>query len=150
MATPYFYINPPFSRLSRFSTKILGTPPQETEFFEGPIPHAHPLGLRGRGGGSNYVFKSQSSSTVKKMAAINVISLNKTDVENFPWKFLLTPRRIRAFKNAWLHLVALLLNFSWSRYKVNMMGKTVNTSRIFCIEFREWLCSHFCHRVIDW
>ena len=81
---PISISTPLFQGYPHFPPKLWVPPPQETEFFEGPIPHAHPLGLRGRGGGSNYVFKSQSSSTVKKMAAINVISLNKTDVENFP------------------------------------------------------------------
>ena len=141
MGNPLFLhqLPPPFQGYPHFPPKFW-EPPSGDWIFWRSYPHAHPLGLRGSGGGSNYVFISQSSSTVKKVAAINVISLNKTDVEHFPWKFLFTRSRIRAFKNAWLHLVALLLNFSWSRYKVNMMGKTVNTSRIFCIEFREWLC----------
>ena len=38
----------------------------------------------------------------------------------------------------------------WWRYKVGINWKTVNTSRTFCIQFREWFCPHFYHRVTDW
>ena len=45
MATPHFYINPPFSGLSALSSKMFGTLPLlSTQFLEGP-----------KGGGSNYV-----------------------------------------------------------------------------------------------
>ena len=74
-------------------------------------------------------FVCQSWSTVKKMAPTNVTSWNKTDRQNFPKKCLFTLRMIT---------------------RVGMNGKIVNTSRIFCIEFREWLDPWFCHRVIDW
>ena len=33
--------------------------------------------------------------------------------------------------------------FSWSWYKIGMNWKTINTSRIFHIELRDWLCPHF-------
>ena len=76
--------------------------------------------------------------------------LNKTVTENFPQKCLFTLRMIRVFINVWMNMVVLLPKFSWSRYKVGMNWKIVNTSRIFLIEFREWTCLHFYHRVTDW
>ena len=42
------------------------------------------------------------------------------------------------------------IKFSWLWYKVGINWKTIITSRIFCIEFREWLCPHFYHKVTDW
>ena len=76
--------------------------------------------------------------------------LNKTDKQNFPQKCLFTLRMTRVFINVWMNMVVLLLNFSWSRYKVGMNWKTVITSRSFRIEFREWLCPHFYPRLTDW
>ena len=38
MAILHFYIDFPFSGLSPLSGKILGTPPQVTQFLEGPTP----------------------------------------------------------------------------------------------------------------
>ena len=64
---------------------------------------------------------------------------------NVPQKCLFTLRMIRGYINVWMNMVVLLLKFSWSQYK-----DTHNTSRIFFIEFREWLCPHFYHRVTDW
>ena len=67
------------------------------------------------------------------MTAINDTSLDKTDLQNFSQKFLLTLRMIRDFINAWLNLLELLPNFSWSQYRVDMNGKTVNASRVFVL-----------------
>ena len=47
-------------------------------------------------------------------------------------------------------MVVLLPKVSWSQYKAGMNWKTVNTFRIFRIEFREWLCPYFYPRVTDW
>ena len=38
VATPHFYINPPFLGLSPLSSKNRRTPPQVTQFLEGSIP----------------------------------------------------------------------------------------------------------------
>ena len=62
--------------------------------------------------------------------------LNKTDKQNFPQKCLFTLRMTRVFINVWMNMMVLLPKFSWSRYKVGMNWKTVNSSRIFCIKFR--------------
>ena len=67
------------------------------------------------------------------MTAINDTSLDKTDLQKFSQKFLLTLRMIRDFINAWLNLLELLPNFSWSQYRVDMNGKTVNASRVFVL-----------------
>ena len=73
-------------------------------------------------------FLSQSlSSTVEKIGAINVTSLNKTYVQHFPQKckFIF-----------WLNLVKLLLNFHNHNTSVLWNGKAVSTSKIFRTEFR--------------
>ena len=54
MATPYFYINPPFSGLSPLSSKKFRPLPLLTQFSEGP----NPLPLIS-GGSSNYVQFTQ-------------------------------------------------------------------------------------------
>ena len=60
-----------------------------------------------------YCFLSRSWYTIKKMAAaINVTSLNKTNVLSFPLKCLFTLRMVRDSINAWLTLVVLLPKFS--------------------------------------
>ena len=47
---------PPFSRLSRLSSKIFGTPPHLAQVLEGPTPYPLPLPFnKGGGGGSNYM-----------------------------------------------------------------------------------------------
>ena len=78
---------------------------------------------------------------------------NKTDVQNFPPKCLFTLKMIRVFIHVWLNPVVLLPKFSWSQYKgrpESLIPETVNTFRMFRIEFREWLCPHFYCRVTDW
>ena len=75
--------------------------------------------------------------------------LNKIDTQNFPKKLLFILRIISVFINVSMNMVALLPIFSWLRYEVGLNWKTVNTSRIFCIEFREWIFPHFYHRVTD-
>ena len=68
--------------------------------------------------------------------------LNKTDTQNFPQKCLFTLRMTGVFINVWMNMVVLLRKFSWSWYKVGMNWRTSNTSRTFCIEFRERLFAH--------
>ena len=47
---------PPFSRLSRLSSKIFGTPPPHVaQVLEGPTPYPLPLPFNKGGGGSNYM-----------------------------------------------------------------------------------------------
>ena len=83
----------------------------------------------------NNCFLSQSWSTIKKMAAINVTSLNKTDGQCFPQKYLFTLRMItKIFINVWLELLQTFHDHDTERS-----------------EFREeWLCPHIDHRVADW
>ena len=75
--------------------------------------------------------------------------LNKIDTQNFHQKCLFILRIISVFINVLMNMVALLPIFSWLRYEVCLNWKTLNTSRIFCVEFREWLFPHFYHRVTD-
>ena len=42
---------PPFSRLSRLSSKIFGTPPHLAQVLEGPTPYPLPLPFNKGGGG---------------------------------------------------------------------------------------------------
>ena len=59
VATPHFYNNLPFPGLSPFSSKMFGTPPQVTQFLEGPTP---PPLIRGKG--FNYEHHTTGSSNV--------------------------------------------------------------------------------------
>ena len=71
---------------------------------------------------------------VKKMASIKVASLNKTDVQNFPPKYLFTLRTIWVFINVCLNLVVLFPNFLWSRWKGQL----------------EWNNSHYLQNTSYW
>lgn len=96
-----------------------------------------------------HIFLSQSWFTAKKMAAIKVKLLKKTDVQNFPQNACLLSRWLEFEKmNEWLWWVVLLPNISW----LCRGGKVWenSNSRIFSIELIEWLRPHFYYRVTDW
>ena len=62
-----------------------------------------------------FMFLNWIWSTIKKMAAISMTPLNKTNVNSLPLKSFFTLRMVGVFINVWLNLVLLLPSFSWSK-----------------------------------
>ena len=73
--------------------------------------------------------------------------LNKTNTQKC-WSTL---RMARVLINVLVNMVVLLPNFSWSRCKVGINWKTVNTSRIYILYFIQRVTlPTFLPRVTDW
>ena len=87
---------------------------------------------------------------VKKMASINVTLLNKTDVQNFPQKYLFTLRTIWVFINVWLNLVVLFPNFSWSRWKGQLEWKSSRYLQNTLYWIQRVASPTFFHKITNW
>lgn len=79
------------------------------------------------------MFWNQSWSTYKRITSINGTQLNKTDVYSPPPpKILVYLGWLKVFINAWLKLVVLLPDFSWSKYSgSNEKNNSQNFQNIF-------------------
>ena len=93
------------------------------------------------------LFLNQSWLTMKKIAAINRTSLNKTDTL-FLKKILVYFRTVKVFVNARLKQVILLPDFSWSRYNGSSdKNNSQNFHNIFAFNSQ---CPRFYPRYAGW
>ena len=87
------------------------------------------------------LYLSQNWPT-KKMAAISIMSLNKSGVLRFPQKRLFTLRMIKVFIDVWMKLVALSPNVPWSRNKGRHERKICQNLQSNFELNSQLLCSH--------
>ena len=97
-----------------------------------------------------FLFLNQSWSTIKKIAAMNVMSLNEINIHSLPSKFLFILRIVRVLVSSWLKPVVLLADFIWSRYKGRQERNNSQNLQNFLVFHLEWLwpCSYL--RYIIW
>ena len=95
-----------------------------------------------------FSFLSYSWPTIKNMAAINVTSLNKTDVLSSPQNFVY-PRMHRVFISSWLKLVVLLPDLFMIKRGGEAKKEQQNLQDIFVYNL-ESLRLYFYLRYISW